>query len=246
MRRVVHLITAAALMLLMGSIAEAYAHEPAVLPAGSQRIDLADGSQDRLLHATLVAPADALTITLRHAADAPELLVRVLVPDAGAEHDATGAALPAATVEDAGQRRSLAPLDTPERIEDAVAGFTYRVIAEFPIDGELGTSRSPATIVVTRGSLPTRVALAVTRADATFATTDPRRTSATLLRTRAWFERGAPGAPLGSQHAQSPTRGGRIWIPIGVAVVAVLLAGWWIASGRRTARRQGIERSRRQ
>lgn len=219
-----------ALLLAPGA---ATAHELSVSVPGSVAIDLGTVTNVRLLHATLVDAGDTIELAL-DAGTGRDLELLLLVPDDGAEGQARPAEMPTIAGGDLDR--------TPESIEDEVTGLRYLVLERRALED------GPQELTVARGSAPTRVALRVAPAGEEFVTQDPRRTPRALVRTRAWFEAPAPGARQVERRIPEEDPGARrirIWVPAAFGVLAILLAGWWLRSGWRSARTRGVERSRR-
>jgi hypothetical protein len=220
-------ITLAVALAAFALPAAAAAHEISVLPPGAATIDAGDGTTARLIHATLLKPGDTLRVAVHPGADALEALL--LVPEEGPEGQASASKLPTWEVRDG------VSLPAPT-LTDSVTHIAYRVLADT-------SASSTSTIVIRRGSIATRVALLVrTGGEATpFRADHVQRTPRTLLRLQQWA---ATPASRSSTHDAADHSTFRAWYAAGLAVVALLVAGWWIRSGKVRSRERGVERSR--
>jgi hypothetical protein len=207
----------------------ALAHEISVLAPGSASIDAGDGSTARLIHATLLDPGDTLRVTVHAGAAGVDTML--LVPNAGPEQLASRHALPDMPADE------LVPI-TDETPTDDSTHIEYRALVEASI---ASTTR---TIVVSRGSVPTRVALLVRpSSDTRFRADHPSRTPKTLLRLQQWAA--TPAAAARNHDAGSASHATfRAWYAAALAVIALLVAAWWVRTGKRRSRERGVERAR--
>ncbi|MCW2920724.1 MAG: hypothetical protein JWL76_598 [Thermoleophilia bacterium] len=221
---------------MMLAPAGALAHELLVAPVGSAEIDAGLADPARLVHATLDQPGDTLVVTVTSTGTPLELLL--LVPDRTPERAFRGDDLP---------RIDLAPANTPgeaqssggtEAVDEATA-VDYRVIDAATIAPRDGTK---LTITVRRGDQPARVALRV-GAPTSFEAADFERTPRTIVQLRGWAETPAPSAKLDRTPAKTASRPVVAIFGAGVALLGVLIAVWWVYSGRRRSRERGVERA---
>lgn len=235
MRRLAAII-APALASLAAVATPATAHELQALAPGPARLDLGTANPARLVHATLLEPADQLRVAVTPVTGPIE--VELLVPDRPPEQDRSGGALPRLQSVDLAEGHVTA-LDEPRPIRDDATGFGYLVVAsaEVPLGDEA------VELTVERGGEPTRVALRVGPPSAAFRSNDAERTPRALVLTRGWFETepaGASDLPAADRTAPERTVA---WFGLGIAAAGLLVAAWWVARGRATSRRRGAERA---
>lgn len=235
MRRLA-LTLAALASILVAAAAPVAAHELQLVPPGPAELDVGTADPARLLHATLLEPADRLQVGVLASTGPVEALL--LVPDREPERGRAAAAAPTIRVDGAARSR-VEVLDTHEEVRDEATGFEYLVLATVAIP----RSDEPASVVVTRGAEPTRIALRVGPTDAPFTSTDPERTPRALILTRGWIETEPAGAAdLPAPNRSEPDRS-VAWFGLALAAAGILVAIWWVARGRATSRRRGVERA---
>lgn len=221
-------LAAAALLANGGSSA---AHELVVADPGPVSVDLADASSSRLIHATLESATDTMQVRVAPTGTVEALL---LVPVFDPEGSAEESDLPTARAEAGGRSRAFEPPVSDEVLLDDTTNVEYRV---------LGTTRIHARSVVrVETDHPTRAALLVRSPDEPFVTDDPDRVQRTLVKLRAWTEVSATGTRRAPRPPVSDGRAPAIFAAA-IAVVALLLAAWWVRSGRMDSRRRGVERA---
>jgi len=211
----------------------ASAHELTVSAPGPVEVDLGDGSRARLVHATLTAGGDTLRAHVAPG-DGTDLEALLLVPVFEPERSASRSELPRAHALVTGATRQFNRVTDEQVLLDDITSVEYRVLGTVRVDA--------AAELVVESSEPTRVALLVRHRDDAFVTEDPKRLQRTLVKLRAWTEVSATGQRRTPAKPISDGRGPAIYAA-GLAVVALLLAAWWVRSGRTTSRRRGVERS---
>lgn len=236
MRRAVLTVIAAALVLVLPDAV--LAHEIVVLPVGTGEIDAGLGDPARLFHATLDEPGDELVVTVRTTGSPLELVL--LVPDRAPERGyGSGAKLPtiAVTPRGAAEIGNFGGGGEDEVVDEGTA-LGYRVVREANVAAREGTL---VTVQIRRGIEPTRVALRV-GAPTSFEAADVERTPRTLVRLRAWYDTPPPSATVDAARGSSPPSSLVAWYGAGVSLLGVLIAVWWVRSGRRRSRERGLER----
>lgn len=217
--------------------ASASAHELTVLEVGSGELDAGLGDPARLVHATLDAAGDQLVVTVRGSGAPLELLV--LTPDRRPERTQSIAELPSLAVTGGTvEFEAAAPADR-ETIVDEGTAVEYRVLGTAAVAVPAG---SRLRLAIRRGSQPARVALRV-GPPTSFEAADVERTPRTLLKLRAWVETPAPSAPIDRTPAKTTSRPVVAWYGAGVALLGMLIAAWWVRSGRSRSRERGVERA---
>ena len=119
-------------------------------------------------------------------------------------------------------------------------GIAYREVVRIPLERGKGT----ATIVVHRGSEPTRVALRVGQ-PTEFTTEDPDSAPHAMQDTLSWADTPPAGSHAAKEKARKADRS-RVrfaWGGLAITLVALVIAAWWIARGWFAARRRGVERA---
>jgi hypothetical protein len=212
-----------------------------VVPVGAQKIDLGSTEWSQVAHMTLVSPEDTFVGSFRIGAGG-ERTFSLLVPARSPEQQARTAERPAAYLQIGRRRIDFRPVDAPVTLTEPLTGLTYTEIARTQ---HTATRAQRGTVHVVRGSRPTRAALR-TAVDAPFELEPRSQSSTTMARLRQWHEVAADGSasaadaqPGGRNGSATPWRR-RALIPLGFAAVMLLVATWWMRSGRRTSR----ERSR--
>jgi hypothetical protein len=207
-----------------------------VLPVGGAELDAGLGDPARLIHATLDAPGDTLTVTATSSGAPLELLLLVPIQKPEAGYDA--GELPRSDVKPASTAREPEEASDRRVIDEATA-VEYRVIGSQLLSPRAG---APLAITVSRGSEPTRVALRV-GAPTSFEAAEIERTPRALVRLRAWADTPAPSAKVDRTPAKTTSRPVVAIYGAGVALLGVLIATWWVWAGRRRSRVRGAERA---
>lgn len=227
----------AACLLAPAGATSAAAHQLEHVDPSSTPIDLGTADPARLIHTTLVKPVDTLVVKLITSSEPTELIM--YVPDAKPERTREAADLPSITATwDGGGMVSSQDAAT-DPITDAATAISYLELARTPITAPAGTA---VTVTVTRGAKPSRVALRV-GPRSPFGAEDYERTPRTLTEVRIWNATPPPGTPRPASRAVDPNRA-VAWFGAGVALVGVLVAIWWIRSGKIASRRRGVERAK--
>jgi len=125
----------------------------------------------------------------------------------------------------------------PRRRVDEVTGVAYRVIAQARLEGG-----RDATLRVVRGTVATRAVLLVDKPGAVFGADDVEATPRALLALRAW-QSAAPGGSPSSDARTGPRLDATTVISASIALTGVMVAVWWVASGRRRSRERGTDRT---
>ena len=239
MRRPASPVPALLLVLLAACLlapASAAAHELVVLPVGAGEIDAGLADPARLIHATLDKPGDTLVVTVRSSGAPLELLL--LMPDRRPESKLDGEALPQLEWAAAPGQSVIEGEPRRELVDEATA-VEYGVLSSETLALEEG---APVTVTIRRGTQPARVALRVGAATS-FEAADVERTPRTLVKLRAWVETPAPSAEVDRTPVKTTSRPVVAIYGAGVALLGVLIAAWWVWSGRRRSRERGAERA---
>jgi hypothetical protein len=243
-----------ALLAFAAVVASASAHRAQVVPAGANEIDLGLEPGAQLIHGTLQEPTDMLTARFGVPRDG-SFAVDVLVPDQPQERGAkpkiqlgscgrgsgTGARSSSTTC--AG---TALPLGVDHKVRggvlvDAATKFRYRRIDRFTSADGLTPGRE-LMISVARGGAPMRVAIR-TDDGSPFRLDQASKQPRTVARISGWFAQPAPGSPQVGGDDSGDVFRGLVWLPLSFAGIVVLIAAWWMARGRGTARRRGVERA---
>lgn len=219
----------------------ASAHQLVVGAPGAVELDLGDAGLARLVHATLVRRADTIRVELSPGGAVAPLEALLLIPDRAPEDAAADRRRPRAWAL-VGEARVPFDAVAEQALRDDVTGLRYEVIGHLDLSTVLRRGRATATLVVERQAAPTRAALLVRRAGEAFAAEDPSGTPRTLAQLRAWDAMPA-GGTAGDGIARAP-RAAISWFAAALAIVAALVAGWWIRAGHARSRERGIERER--
>lgn len=235
MRRAFLTFAAASLALAAVGAPAATAHELTVLEPGPAELDLGTVSVPRLVHATLVKRDDTLLVRVHP--DSGDLIeVQLLVPAERSESERRPTAVP--RMRAAAALANVAVLQSPTLLVDEVTGVSYRLLAR----SRLRQGEAQHSITVRRGAQPVRVALRLAPARAPFAASSPERTPRTLVRLRDWQRTAPDGSRPGA--VAEPVAASRFapWFAGALGAGAMLLAAWWMRSGRRSSRERGLER----
>ncbi|MCW2926507.1 MAG: hypothetical protein JWM86_475 [Thermoleophilia bacterium] len=209
----------AVLSVLVGPVATAAAHELSVTPPGPVRLDLGTGDPVRLVHATLGA-GEELIATIRVPAESvQEWKVQTLA-------------------------LTRPGTDSDDQLVDDATTVEYRILREVPL-ASYAERAGVRTITVSPGDEP-GVALRVAPAGAPFTSEGLARAPRSLVRLRAWVEASTPATvdtPAERRDARAAAR--RMGqAGLGIALVGVLVAAWWVLRGRTRSRVRGVERAR--
>jgi hypothetical protein len=226
----------AGLLLALGGASGASAHQLQHVEADSATLDLGTADPARLIHTTLVSPTDKLVVKITMTSEPVEAIM--YVPDAEPEQDRPAADLPTITATWPGGGVMTAQDGSNEPVTDAATAISYLELVRAPIAADPGTT---ATITIRRGAEPTRVALRIGPASP-FGAEDFERTPRTLTGVRIWNATPPPGSKSAQAKAADPNSA-IAWFGAGIAIAGVLVAIWWIATGRAASRRRGVERA---
>lgn len=237
-RRRAHHVLVAVLVVLASCMAPgaAVAHQLQVLDPGPGGLDAGQAVPARLIHATLDGAGDSLRVAVTPG-DVP-LAATLLVPARPPERDLDGADLPAL---ESTWELPVTSVDGAATT-DEMTGIEYVPVAAI----DLAAATGEGELVVERGGAPVRVALLVGSPDLEFAAVDADQTPRAAVDTRLWAETPPAGSPQERSRVRATPDRRYALYGAGLALTGVLVAVWWIRSGRDRSRRSGLERAARE
>lgn len=215
---------------LLWAAPAANAHRALVAAPGDVSVDLGRARDDHALHSTLIRPGDRIDATLT---PGPDGLVHVelLVPQPGPEAASPPADRPAGRLIVGGEELPVPALASPQEVTDPATGLVYLAYARLEHVLEPAARRTPLDLQVLRGDSPSRVVLRTGPGPLhlTGAADVPR----TVARLRAWHDDPPVAAPAREQGMPLMAVAAA-----GLAASMLLLATWWVRTGRSRARRR--------
>lgn len=224
-------VVVGALALLLAVCEPAAADSVSVERPGSVRVDLGTGRPARTVHVTLRARGDEFLASLRPRAGASRV-IDLLVPDQQPERSASQQGLPVLELRDGVAWRAVTQLRTPRGVHDEGTALRYLRIARVSVEAR--PDGAPIQVRVRRGDAPTRAALRVSGGEP-FSIDDVARIRRSLGALQGWHD--VPADPEAIRGAGGERSQATVWVPAGLALSMLLLAGWWIWKGRVASRR---------